>query len=814
MPQSNIIFGDGNLGTLPDLGDSVVLLIGAASGGPFNKPRRASDLSSVLAFLNGPLVADASHHVEFSEACVIQRCRASQPGTFGSISKTPVGSSPGVLAASVSKFSVHAEFVSNGAAMNVISGWVLPPSPLPLLITSGVGTVAHTQTVKYLNEEGLPKSEAISIAGSGQVSTVGFVKQVISVTSDVDPVGTQDYEVDYAGPQDRYDVVWTFEKGGQLSGGFSQPIGHWSCDGGKTQGRSQVVPSTGIVDLFSYGAGVPQASGVRLTFSSAAANATEFGSIRILGADVNGDTVWTALKTGVTIAVVVAGMGTVLSIGLVGDAITINSATDGGGLPITTGAQLVAFFNTDASPSTVAARQRARVRAAVGTGLSVLAAHAAAAFTNTPIVWTERQEGVTLRVTETGASSTRKVVVSQKAVDIYLDTDVNGVRTSTATQIAALVAGDAKASQLLSGVPGGSGAGLAGDTVGYLSLPAQFDSGDSFAFSTTPPTPTNADITEALIDLEAREDVMSQISIIRIIKDGADLVDFATFDGFLGQFGSKDKQFLAGIMSAAYNDGSTDEATWAQNVVAAYPNRGTLISIVAGEVDTVLPAYGSENKRNKAIVYTQRLMKCPLSELPSHVECDTIEGIEYSLKGVGAHLIPGGDPNNPQYTSLYETDDTLVTLHQQNFVTFRKWPKIAGVYVRQGVQYTIDGDDWQFITNRRIGNAAAALAYIETLRMVNKNMLVDPTTGQLAEGEHQRIEANVRSILAAKLLNDNGRQHVSAFEVISKRGIDFSRTFQVVVDVNLVGRTPAITFTTTINVVRTLVNKASQAAVG
>jgi hypothetical protein len=48
-----------------------------------------------------------------------------------------------------------------------------------------------------------------------------------------------------------------------------------------------------------------------------------------------------------TVAIVVAGNGTALTVAKVGNAITINSATDGGGLPTSTGAQVIAKINSD-----------------------------------------------------------------------------------------------------------------------------------------------------------------------------------------------------------------------------------------------------------------------------------------------------------------------------------------------------------------------------------------------------------------------------------------------------------------------------------
>lgn len=815
-PSSNIAFGNGNSGLLPDLADNVILLIGPASAGPVNKPRRTSTLSAVLAFQHGPLVGQASHHVTYSQACYVQRCNASTPGAAGGVTKAPAASSLGTVAVSNTAIIPHAQFVNNGAAMNLTSGFVTPPSPLPLQLTVGAAPANPLNiTVRYYDEQGLVKSETINFTATGTKSTTGTPAAILSIASDVDPLTTVDFLMQYAGPQDRYDVVWEFLSGGQLSGGFAQPTGRWSADGGKTWGRTQQVPSSGVVDLYSYAGGLtPQASGIRLTFSSAAATGVELGSIRAPGADVNGDTVWTSLKAGSSLTIAVSGNNTPLSISLVGDAVTIHSATDSGGAVSTTANALLSFFNTDSSPSTASARQRFRAHG-VGTGLSMIAALSVKTTANADITWTAKQEDVAYRVIEAGVSQAAKVLVTATDVDIYLATDANGVRTSTAAQIVALVAASSTASKLLSGVAGGTGADLAGDTSGYQSLPVQFSTEDQFIFSTTPPTATNADMYEALLALEKRDDVMGNISGIGFVKDGADSLDFATFHGELDNMGAKKKQFLFGLISAPYM-GTTPEDQWVTNTTALYTARGTKVSVVAGEVDTLIPAYGTESRRNFSTLYTARLMNCPISELPSHTECDCGDnlGLQYSLPGVGSHLIPGGDPNFPEFTSMYQSDDALVQLHSQNMVTPRMWARLTGVYVRQGVQFVTDGDDYTFITARRIADVAATLAYLETVRMVNASLLTDPTTGQLAEAEHLNIEDNVTKFVGAKLLDDNGRKHIVALKVTSDRNIDYSSTDQVSLSLNLVTKKPAITFSTTINVVKTIDPSAGSQTVG
>lgn len=803
-PSANIRFGNGNLQPLPDLADSVLLYIGPSTDGPFNRPRRTAVLSSVLLFRHGPLVGSASHQVKFSQACYVQRCRASIPGTFGSASKTASGSSPGTVSVSASSYSLHAPIASTGQPMNVTSGWIKPPASMPLTITSGAGTVAHTQTISYTNEDGDGKvTSPITIPGPGTLTVPGIhVKQVAKVVSNVDPVGTQSYSANFDGPQDRHDVRFEFVTGGQISGGYVQPTFRYSFDSGRTFSSSRALPASGIVDLDTYAGGLtPQATGIRLTFASGANTVTDYGSLRLTGADVSGDVVATALQSGLTLATVVAGLNTPLSFGP-GPNFAINLATDGAGVVTTTSSQFLTFFLTDAGANTVAARQNFRFRT-VGTGASLMVAHAAAGFANSGLVMTARQEDVLVNIFEPTASQTRRVDVVGNTLNIQLDTDANGVRTSTALQIEAMINGDSLASQLASFLHTGTGAGLAGDTAGPIALVTSFDSQDRFEFSTVPPAPSNADLDEAFAALAARQDVMSNISHVAVLKDGSDSVDFQSLHSTLDDLGDAKKQYKRGIIAAAYM-GTTDELTWATNVKNAYPQRGTKVGIVAGEVDTQIPAYGTRSRRNFMTLYAARLMNCPISEFASHVECDTLKGIQYELPGVGDHLIPGGDPNRPEYTSMWQSEDVLVDLHSQNMVTPRQHANLPGVFVRQSLNYTNDGDDYTFAPNGRIADIAAALAYRETLRMLVANLLTDPNTGFLAESEHQKIEKNVKSFVGAKLLSDQGRQHVVSLDVVSDRNVNYSQTHAVDLDLQIVPREPALSFTTSINVTRTI----------
>jgi hypothetical protein len=136
-------------------------------------------------------------------------------------------------------------------------------------------------------------------------------------------------------------------------------------------------------------------------------------------------------------------------------------------------------------------------------------------------------------------------------------------------------------------------------------------------------------------------------------------------------------------------------------------------------------------------------------------------------------------------------------------MTMRTLPGLTGLFVRQGLMYVTDGDDYTYITNARIRDVAASLAYLETLRFVNSNPLCDPTTGKIAEIEARRIENAVKARIGDSLLGGK-RQHISGLDVVVDRTTNFQATGILYLTVYIVGRSPAVRLVTTLGFVRTI----------
>ena len=339
-PNPNLVIREvnGSLRTTNDTGEGVMLKLGTGSAYLRGVPVRCGSLAAVSLFGVGTLVSSASPQIEFGQrSCYVMQVNASTPGTFGAVTKSPVSipQSPSTLALSAATFSARTDGdpLPSGAALSVSSGFSSPPSPLKGTIVIGAGGVAHTATWTYFNEAGDPITDVIAISGVGTFSTTGYVKQSISYSTNVDPQGTTTLSFAYAGPLDRFDHIRIkVVAGGQISVSGATPAQiQWSADDGETYSSSLTVPSTGIVDLYTYAGGFTKwHTGIRCTFTQGTVATTLFGAFRAPGATTNGDVVATFAVTGATFQVVIPTVPTSLAFSNVGSAVVLTAGTTGG----------------------------------------------------------------------------------------------------------------------------------------------------------------------------------------------------------------------------------------------------------------------------------------------------------------------------------------------------------------------------------------------------------------------------------------------------------------------------------------------------
>lgn len=806
-PFASIIFLDGQLNAALNLATNVAIKLGPATAGPLLRPTFASQTSSVLAWKQGPLVASGAHHVTYSGGLLLLRTNASTNGSIGSVTKTPSPDAPTSLASmttSLTSYSLHDQIDSVTASSLALTtaalaaGWTAPSAPLQLTCVVGVGGVAHTQTITYIDTNGDTKTGTLSISGAGTFTTAfsTFIASVISIVPSVAPVGTLTYTAAFVSPADRYYARVRTINGGVLgvSGGTTPKI-QVSLDDGLTYSRTLTLASSGVFELTTYAGGLtPQATGMTLTFSPTTAAQEMYGSLRVAGATTPGDVVYTKkVSAAVTVTHVVAGTSTAFSVGVVGNAITVNSATDGGGLATSTANDVVAGILASTAASALVSVE------AVGAGTGLMAAAASAGFANSGVDYTPKVEFVEVRHGDPGPSNTTITVeVLDKQITVYPVTDANGIQTSTATAIAAAVDADPDASALVDAAATGTGAGIVGMQNSYIALPVSLATGDQFSFSTTPPQWSSVDLAEALEVLRTNDQALDGFSVMHLLGNATD-TQVQSVQDWLDNLAAVKRKYKAAYLEATFM-GATAESTWVSNLLSGYTPIDTdpKVGLCAGEANVVNPANATIDRRNIGTPYMARLMICSISELPSHVDCQTDLGIQNALNGVQVRRQTGAS-----VPALWQTEDGLVQLNSANFTTLRTWSGRTGIYVRQGLMFTIDGSDYTYVTNRRTADVVAAVAYDEIIRNVNANMLVDPATGQLAEVEVQRIESNVTDAVRRQVMG-GARQHISGVRTVIDRGTNFQATGEITGRVSIVGRTPATSIVLSLGYVRSI----------
>ena len=887
-PTASVGFSSGSYRPELILSENVVLKIGTAIAGPYLVPQRATQLASVLGYLHGPLVRSAAHHVGRGGACILVRCRTTTPGTTGSVTKLPAAASLGTVALSLQSYTLHAQ-VAGGAALALSSGWTAPPAPLPLRITSGVGTVAHVQTVTYRDEAGAVQTAAVSISAAGVTVTSFEASQIISITSNIDPVGTQDYAVAFAGPNDRYQIRLKTITGGQVGvTGATTPRVQLSLDDGRTYSRTMTLPSSGLLELRTYAGGqVPQPTGLLATYSASGLTSTVYGALRVAGATVNGDVMYSFKAASVTVThtvpvtnsaalgatvvgtdVTISGatnsagvrafkqltalrLNTVFELatqGTAGNAVTIRTVTGGAAavsaignavtityvdgvttvaniealFPVavtagsvrvktagtggnvladpgdtiaatnlagganavgtSTAADVVSYLLTSSDAGAIAARALLNP-VAIGTGLGLIAAAASAGAANGGLVFTALAEGVQVRLVASGVSSALRLANVNGLITIYTATDADGASTSTPNAIIAKIATDATISLLIAATATGTGAGLAGTLGSYFALAVSFATGDVFTADTTPPAWSTADLAEVFVSLLKNQTALTLFGFLHVIGD-ADQAAFAAVDQFAADLHNQRRQFKHAWIEGAYMVPGAVETTWKTGLLSAFTTTSDFVGICAGETLVSNDAYGTTDRLGAATPILARLAICPVSELPSHVDCETNLGTRFALDGVQMRSTDGSTP------PLFQSDDTLQDLHAAGFSTLTTHSNRTGIYVRQAMMFAQNGSNFIFATQRRVADVAAAVTYDTILRKLNANLIA--VNGYLSDIERDNLARDIEEAVRKQLMG-GPRQHITAVAASIDDNPSYSENGRITGTVAIVGRTPATT---------------------
>ncbi len=333
---------NGNLIVSTNSGEGTLLGIGCASAGPRNVPVPASQLSTVNGFGVGPLVSSIGAHIDnTSRRAYIFQVDYDTAGTFGAVVKHPFTSpqSPSVLSLSAASFSGRANGMAlpfGSGALNISTGFLEPPSPLPLTIVTAGGSAAQVITIRYYDDAGVAQTAVVNapVPGTYTTGTTVRLASIINYSTDVDPAAATTLTYAYACPQERLDHIrWQCTKGGQVSTASAQrPQLRYSFDDGVTYSASYPLPTTGILDLYTYPGGFkPWHTGVRATFSQGAVYSDFYGAARLAGATVDGDIIWTKqASAAVQVVQVVNTTPTAFGIVVSSPTVTITAETTGG----------------------------------------------------------------------------------------------------------------------------------------------------------------------------------------------------------------------------------------------------------------------------------------------------------------------------------------------------------------------------------------------------------------------------------------------------------------------------------------------------
>lgn len=215
--------------------------------------------------------------------------------------------------------------------------------------------------------------------------------------------------------------------------------------------NTQQAPST--VTKTPASAGVPKAF---------LGSVVAYGVALALGADHNGDILYEALASGVTIRHVVAGTSTARSISTTGKAITVNVATDGMGA-VATSETATAVLAAVLADVTAGALVSGTI-AGGGTGVSLVAALAAVTIDNGSVEILALAAGVSVSFVLPNAASAALSVppVVNGIVIVNLATDSSNEPTSTASQVVAAIAAQSTAAAMVTATAVGAGSGKAG----------------------------------------------------------------------------------------------------------------------------------------------------------------------------------------------------------------------------------------------------------------------------------------------------------------------------------------------------------------
>jgi len=250
--------------------------------------------------------------------------------------------------------------------------------------------------------------------------------------------------------------------------------------------------------------------------------------------------------------------------------------------------------------------------------------------------------------------------------------------------------------------------------------------GDTYAFNTTAPIPSSAEVTAALTALGSTMIVWEQVFIVSPL-------DADTFDAVE----LKVESFRAIGKYRSWIGGAPMDETDVATLTGMFGSKATTQgSICAGACK--LTSGVSGRKYRRSIGYA-----IAAAQAVSH-EIDIADVNLGSLPGVAIR-----DANG----NIDEHDESVMPgLDDARFITLRTWDGYLGVYVTRPRIFSVDGSDFQLIPHRRVLNLAEAVLRNYFIRRLNRPIRVDPKTGFILEADAREIEGGALAAMRSALL--------------------------------------------------------------
>lgn len=257
----------------------------------------------------------------------------------------------------------------------------------------------------------------------------------------------------------------------------------------------------------------------------------------------------------------------------------------------------------------------------------------------------------------------------------------------------------------------------------YATTPADsFKTGDVYNFTTTAPTASIANITNAV---NALLDSNYSFDFIHVVGESDSSV-WTALDTIAEDAVTEKYRFIHFLCEAAYLSAGQTTAEWVQSLIAARASFDSVrVSVCAAfaEIENI----NTERifNRNGAGIYSGRVSSIPSMRSPARVRDGNLPNVK-SINPVGL------------------SEEQIAALDAAGYITFRTYEGKAGVYVTDGRMMAPAGSDFQFVEHRRVMDKAcrnlrrAALEY--------KHAEVDPLD---QEGSLAHFQASLQQELDA-----------------------------------------------------------------